>query len=345
MSVVATIPGARAVSRLRRVCLWIITGMSVAYLAAVMCAWLILQRADEWWPATILVFSPLWVLALPLAILLPLAALLRSWSVLVLLAAGVIVAGPVMGVNVPWAHLTGSEPPGPAVRVMTLNMHYSKWDPHPLEDLVASARPDIVAIQEWYGNNHSSLSKAEGWHINANPRLFLASRYAIVKAEELGKDSTSGQGSVSYYQLDTPAGLVHLYSLHTATARDGISDTLRDRKRGPDEVRANSALRREQCVFVAAQAAQYSGPVLVVGDFNTVPASTIFADVWGSYTDAFSAAGWGLGYTFYGAKTTVRIDHILAGSGWTCTSCRAGPFVGSPHRPVIADLVWTGQKP
>jgi endonuclease/exonuclease/phosphatase (EEP) superfamily protein YafD len=38
----------------------------------------------------------------------------------------------------------------------------------------------------------------------------------------------------------------------------------------------------------------------------------------------------------------VRIDHILAGPGWQAERCWVGPDVGSPHRPVIADLIWTG---
>ena len=61
------------------------------------------------------------------------------------------------------------------------------------------------------------------------------------------------------------------------------------------------------------------------------------------YTDAFSEAGRGWGYTFIGAKTTVRIDHVLISKGWHRAACRVGPNVGSPHRPVIADLVWTGE--
>ena len=90
---------------------------------------------------------------------------------------------------------------------------------------------------------------------------------------------------------------------------------------------------------LAAEAARCSGPVLVVGDFNTPPESPIFDEVWDGYTDAFSAAGWGWGYTFFGTKTMVRIDHILASRAWGVTACRVGQFIGSPHRPVIADLV------
>jgi vancomycin resistance protein VanJ len=43
----------------------------------------------------------------------------------------------------------------------------------------------------------------------------------------------------------------------------------------------------------------------------------------------------------------VRIDHILAGPGWYCARCWVGPDVGSPHRPVLADLIatWKGENP
>src|SRR5262245_4190076 len=148
--------------------------------------------------------------------------------------------------------------------------------------------------------------------------------------------------SVAHYELETPLGLVHVFSLHTASDRQGIADTIHESRKGPAEVRANSARRREQCAFVADRAAACRGPVLVMGDFNTPPESPIFPQVWAGYADAFSAGGWGWGYTYIGAHTTVRIDHVLTGPGWRVNRCWAGPFVGSQHRPVIAELVWPG---
>jgi endonuclease/exonuclease/phosphatase (EEP) superfamily protein YafD len=287
-------------------------------------------------------FAPRWVFALPLALLLILAAIMRSRSVGVVLVCGLVVGWPVMGFNVPWPQLTRGNPTGTPLRVVTLNMHFSNAAPKPLEDLVAAEAPDIVAIQEWGGHKRSTLRSDRGWHVHRTPPLFLASRYPIRKIIELGKDSSGEHASVSHYELDTPDGSVHLFNLHTASVRDGVYDMIHEKSLA--EVRANSALRRQQSAFVAAKAAQCQGPVLIVGDFNTTSESYIFTDVWSGYTDAFGAAGWGWGYTFFGAKTAVRIDHILAGKGWVCTACRVGASVGSPHRPVIADLVWIGDK-
>jgi endonuclease/exonuclease/phosphatase (EEP) superfamily protein YafD len=299
-----------------------------------------LEWADQWWPATILMFAPRWIFALPLVLLLPLAGLKRSWSIVVVLMTGVVIGWPLMGFNIPWPRLTDHTPTGSSMRVMTLNMHYNKVDPKPLEDLIATVEPDIIAVQEWGGYERTSLRSAPDWHVHATPRLFLASRNPIKKTVELGKDSMGEHASVAHYELDTPVGLVHVFSLHTATTREGIHDTVHESRKGPTEIRANSARRREQFAYVEGKAAECRGPLLIVGDFNTPPESTIFADAWSGYSDAFTSAGWGWGYTFLGAKTTVRIDHILMRKGWGCTMCRVGPYVGSPHRPVIADLVW-----
>jgi vancomycin resistance protein VanJ len=313
-----------------------------AYLAAVVVLWRLLLQADNWWPSTILLFSPRWLFALPLAALLPAAIFLPRRLVLVVLAAGLIVVGPVAGFNIPWQRLTSSAPPGKPIRIVTINMHYNRASPPALEEFIARENPDVLAIQEWGGGKRSSLNANPEWHVHSTAGLFLASRYPIRQVIELGHSSTGEHATVSRYDLETPQGLIHVFSLHTASLRDGISDTIHDKSKGETEVQANSELRRRQLDYIALQAAACRGPVLIAGDFNTPPESTIFEDVWTGYTDAFGAAGWGWGYTFFGARTMVRIDHVLAGLGWTCTNCRVGPNVGSPHRPVIADLIWWG---
>lgn len=321
----------------------LLTVVCLVYMAVVMGAWLMLQWADQWWPATMLMFAPRWIFALPLGLLLPLTGILRSRLVVVVLMTGLIVGWPLMGFNIPWKQLASGKPTGTPFRVMTVNMHYSKADTGPLDELIATTAPDIVAIQEWYGFNRTALCSTPGWHLHANPGQFLASRHPIKKVVELGKDSMGEHASVNQYEIETSDGVFHVFSLHAATTRDGIFDTIHDKRNGPDEIRANSSLRRTQSAFVVEKATECKGPLMIVGDFNTPCESAIFADVWSGYSDAFTTGGWGLGYTFIGSKTTVRIDHILFRKGWVCTGCRVGPFIGSPHRPVIAELVWRGE--
>jgi endonuclease/exonuclease/phosphatase (EEP) superfamily protein YafD len=49
-------------------------------------------------------------------------------------------------------------------------------------------------------------------------------------------------------------------------------------------------------------------------------------------------AGFGVGSTHFTRHTAVRIDHVLAGPGWRVRRAWTGPFVGSAHRPVIAEV-------
>jgi len=314
------------------VCAWL-------SLVLILGLWALLQAADLWWPATLLMFSPRWLLLLPLAPLALLAAALRRRSLGPLLLTALLVLGPVMGFCVPWQRL-GPAPQGTHLRLLTCNLHYREADPGALDRLLAEARPDVVALQEWRGRRRPDPFAGGPWHVHRARGLFLASRYPIVRAERCGADSTGEKGSVMRYELDTPAGLVTLFSVHLATPRQGLLAALQETGAAPAELEAGSALRRRQSENLAQEADRVTGPVLLVGDFNTPPQSALFRQVWGRYPDAFGAAGWGWGYTFFAGTKAVRIDHVLAGPGWHCDRCWVRPDVGSPHRPVLADLTW-----
>ena len=202
------------------------------------------------------------------------------------------------------------------------------------------AAPDVVALQECSTRNHFALLEGGGWHTRRTPRFFLASRWRILRVEELGKNSVRDRGAVARYEVDAPAGVLTLFSLHLASPRDGLYETVHQKEEGVVNVEDNAALRWRQSRFIAGEARKAHGPLLLVGDFNTPPESALFRQVWRDWTDAFGEAGWGWGYTFHGNRTAVRIDHVLAGPGWECRRCWVGPRVGSPHQPVLADLVW-----
>jgi hypothetical protein len=181
------------------------------------------------------------------------------------------------------------------------------------------------------------------WHVQRTQRLFVASRFPIRGFTLLGNHSDKPKGNVGRFELETPAGVVTLFSVHLASPRGGIYEVVHDKEEGPEDIQENSDLRRRQSEFLAREAARTPGPLLLAGDFNTPPGGTLYA-LWEPYTDAFAAAGWGWGYTFYGGRTMVRIDHVFAGTGWRCTRSWVGPNIGSPHRTVLADIVWTGSQ-
>jgi endonuclease/exonuclease/phosphatase (EEP) superfamily protein YafD len=298
-----------------------------------------LRAADVSAPATVAMFGPLPLLALPPLVLLGAAAVVRRRAAWTLVPACYLVIGPVSGFCVPWDRLAAGRPAGLRTRALTCNMHYTRHPTAPLDLLIEQTSPDIVALQEWRQGDSPDAFAGGGWHVHREPGLFLASRHPIRRAERLGHTSTGAEGSVARYELDLPEGVVTLFSVHLASPRDGL------REAAEGDVRlaglaANSERRWAQSRHLAAMAERTVGPLLLVGDFNTPPQSAITRRVWAGYEDAFSTAGWGWGHTFAGSVSAVRIDHILVGGGGRATKCWVGPDVGSPHRPVLAEVVW-----
>src|SRR5438105_2483170 len=80
------------------------------YCAALMGLTILLRSAaDRWWPATVLMFGPRWLCALPLLVLGPLALFIcrkALWSIALSLA---IIMGPLTGLCIPWRTLTSSQ--------------------------------------------------------------------------------------------------------------------------------------------------------------------------------------------------------------------------------------------
>jgi endonuclease/exonuclease/phosphatase (EEP) superfamily protein YafD len=337
----AEVPQARPTKPKRRLPARMVGACGWFYLACVLGLWLLLAAADRWWPATFFLFSPRWVAGLPLIVLLPAAAVFHRRALGPLSLAVLVLVGPVMGFCVPWQNLVSSPPAGTRLRLLSCNMHYYQANTRLLEQLIADSRPDIVLLQEWRGSELSETFES-GWHTHDVRGLFLASIYPLRRATPFGNDSTGEQALIMKYELETPAGIINVFSLHLASPRDGLERMVHERGTAPDDLEANCRLRWRQSEYLAGLADQVSGPLLLAGDFNTPPESAIFRSLWDRYTDAFGTAGWGWGYTFRGNHTLVRIDHILTGPGWHCDACWVGPYVRSSHRPVLADLTWTG---
>jgi endonuclease/exonuclease/phosphatase (EEP) superfamily protein YafD len=302
-------------------------------------AWGLLYVGDSWAPATVLLFGPRWVLAVPPLLLLIPAGRAGRWSLAAAIAALLIVLGPVMDFNVPWARATSAPAGGPRLRVLSCNLHFG-GNATAVEALVASSQPDVVALQEWREPAGPTAPHWDGWHVDRQPGLFLASRFPIRRADRIGRTSTREKGSAARYDLDTPAGLVTVISLHLASPRQELKGAVLVADDGLDSLSGNSSLRDRQSEFLAAAAGEVAGPILIVGDFNAPSESAVFRRHWGGYRDAFADAGWAWGYTFRNRWTRVRIDHVLVGAGGRAEDCWVGPDLGSPHSPVLADVSW-----
>jgi endonuclease/exonuclease/phosphatase (EEP) superfamily protein YafD len=315
---------------------------------------LLFLAADRWWVGTVAMYSPRWLWSMPLALLLPLAALLRRRSHMTPLALALIVLlGPVMHLCVPWrrALRAGRNAAAHPIRVVTLNADLADLHPEELRQWIDQTRPDVLALQAVAdGHRHRIFGHQpldHGWHVRKDGELLLASRYPISAARvyDGGVFSAGHGGVLAAYDLQTPDGVVHLFNIHIATPRYALLAVVDRGWSGSGDVEANIERRRAQSELARqwVDAAMASGGrVLVLGDLNMPPDSAIYRRYWLDFSNAFTSSGFGFGSTHFTRHTAVRIDHVLAGPAWRFRRAWVGPFVGSAHRPVVADVQLTG---
>lgn len=320
------------------------------YAAGVLVAWgLLLGGGDRWWFPTVMLYSPRWIYALPLIVLVPTALLWRRRMLWVLTAVALIVGGPIMGFCAPWTGWAASDES--TIRTLTCNVQTDHVDREALARLIEETRPDIVALQECDPDYRPTWPP--GWHTYRAGGLLLASRYPIRNVQiRLLRHPPQRWPRVSaiYGILETPQRPVHFCNLHLRSPRWGLMEVL-DRRSVVDASRSPALLaeidyRRREAQEIKEWIDGLSPSVVIAGDFNMPTDSTIYRDTWAAYANAFSQVGWGFGYTkwspLFGFHYGSRIDHVLTGAGWRAVNCRVGPEVSSDHRPLIADLSWTG---
>jgi endonuclease/exonuclease/phosphatase family metal-dependent hydrolase len=282
----------------------------------------------------LLLFGPRWVLAVPLPVLAPVAAFLRPWLLLPLVPAAVLLA-PITGLR--WSPSQGSPSDnGATLRVGSLNAG-GGTQTGAVAALIGRLEVDILALQE---ARELPAGLPDGWHVARHGSLVLVSRYPIVDTELLTSPETQRWYTTGMrYTVLTPCGKLSFFNLHLETPREGLEALLSGGRRGIPMMKANTKARELESRLASAWVSATPGLVLIAGDFNMPVESTIYRQYWSQYSNAFSVAGSGWGFTKRTRWLAARIDHVLAAPHqWRILACSVEEAVGGDHRPVIADL-------
>jgi vancomycin resistance protein VanJ len=330
---------ADAKSSQRRVPAWAgmaVNALCLIYFAGLAALWLLLRFAgDRWWPVTPILYGPKWIWGMPMLLLVPAAAIARSRISSVAIIASVFVAGSVMGVRVHWPW--HGAPRQNEIRVLTANVDGKAQTGDGLMDIMSRENVDIVALQESPANHPIALMKLADWDVRATGEEVIASRFPIRHVETL-KNAEGWRTVMLRCDVDTPAGILHVFDIHLDTPRWEIDAFMFHSRQTPRDMREGLAARRELAEKVAREIAKVPGPHLLMGDFNLVQESAIFRDNFGDYTDAFDACGVGMGNTKMQRLWGARIDHVLVRDGPVPIWCAVQPDVGSDHLPFLAAI-------
>ena len=292
----------------------------------------------------VLLFLPQVILAIPGLILLPFAlwcARRLSW---LLIAALLLIAGPLMGLS--WS--TREATNGTPFRLMTYNIQL--WQrrnvPAILKEILA-ADPDVLCLQDARDAKNTRLSTyLENRNVAMFGQYVFVSKFPILDAT-VGDISYDGE-THTYLRarIDVAGTEVVFFNAHLVTPRDALSPLRTPAlwRLGLSEMRQNQSQRLRQARQLVEDSRGITGPLVIAGDLNAPPASLVTRMLTGrGLTDAFGAAGRGYGYTFghtlLVGRPFLRLDRVLASNHLTPIRAWVGGSSGSDHRPVIVDMV------
>lgn len=344
-------PSATKLPTLQRTLRWLLAGLSVLNLLAVLGLLVLLCVVSErWWFSMALSYLPRVPYVIP-SVLLVVAALIvrRRWAWVNLFSL-FLVAVPIMGFRVPWGASSGSPTGGEMLTVVTCNIQGGKRDLTKIVAEFEEIQPDVVILQEAAYGYEPLMPFLKGWSIVHKGEFVVASPFPVKLLSE-GRSDAFQRVTAMLCEIEGPTGSFLVCDVHLTTARHGLSQLRIDSVltgAGVDQLKARQDLREIEAFETRAFASQhgFEVPLLAVGDFNVPSSSSLFQQYWSDLTSAFDAAGWGYGYTspcedhrHWPTNTPwLRIDHILCSSHWDIERCWIGRSDGSDHRLVAARL-------
>ena len=296
--------------------------------------------ADQWWPATILLFIGRWPWVLPGVPLLLLAVLAwRPRTVVIVAVPLAIGLFGIMDLSLGLGRIGGRSDPGSRVRIITYNMEGNAAAPR-LAELISAWRPDVIAIQECGENVRMGVRRAPGYQSDVGNTCLLT-RFPIVSADSLPREDVQAAGGsawVKRYRLQGPRGEFDLTNLHLDTPRRPFEALMHGKHGAIEAIEGKTFLRDLESRLARRWVDAGPGPRLIAGDFNMPDESAIFRRNWGDLADSFDRAGFGFGYSKMNGWIRIRIDHVLADDHWVVKSARLLPDYGSDHLPVMVEL-------
>ncbi len=327
----------------------------------VICSWLYAGFVSFWFVANTILGDSFWVVAflnnlavylfLPLPVMFAAGLFIKTGFYWNSLLAPCLIFLMIFGVLFLPSSKAPQCPGQTPLTVVTFN-RYGFSGNLTLEELQKLGLPDILVLQESLEHQQSQTIQALQNELpyfiyQSGTGLALFSRYPV---EALPSDDLQDPDwFVLKALVDTPSGKVTVYDVHMTTTR--ILGYLSTPGFIPEIIHYTAAARRELTERLMDDMALIDTPIILMGDFNSTQMSDPATMLRGQMTDAFLAAGWGLGHTFPSKRLVVgplrllsrmvRIDMIFVSSEFEVMGAWVGGFFGeSDHLPVVAQLAW-----
>jgi endonuclease/exonuclease/phosphatase (EEP) superfamily protein YafD len=226
--------------------------------------------------------------------------------------------------------IAAADASAPTFRLLTFNVWFRNPDIARVAAYIEGSQADAVVLQELTPSQAEVLRPL----LPTYPHYYLEpsrmgaavfTRWPVISAESVPLAKDGAEGAIAARVLIDWRGTdVTVFGVH-------LNWPL-----GP----RNSAFRNEELGAVVEFAKAQQGPLIVAGDFNLTPWSEYFRDALADSKLHDAALGFGLHRSWPAqfAPLAIRIDHCWLSPHWRSVSSDIGPWLGSDHLPLVADL-------
>jgi len=226
------------------------------------------------------------------------------------------------------------------IKVLTFNVKYGDFGWEKVKKYIRDQDADIILVQERDTNRTLRQDMVK------YPSVILKTKHKIVRQEELITDKS--RGNSFYADVDIHGKIIRVINVYLEPFRLHKSMLQYDGL-GKEGGKINTLLSHMIPTFKAHEdqikkirkAIDLSPyPVILAGDFNSVPNSYEYYNLGKDLQDAFLETGNGSSSSFHDYKVPLRIDYIFTSKSIIPLSYKVDNSVKlSDHYPVIAEFL------
>ncbi|ASK31166.1 AP endonuclease [Chryseobacterium sp. T16E-39] len=258
---------------------------------------------------------------------------------IVFIALGFLFVNPVKR----WVNYSSENREASDLKIISLNAKGGVLGIKNIEDYINAQNPDIVLMQEHVRDyNFEGLGKGKG-----DPIISIFSKYKIIDQKELiESNSETNNAYANQTDIEIKGNTYRFINVYLQPFKfeknmvklKGNSDE--DEQKVKDIVKRlipTFKMHQEQVAAVRKGIDESPYPVILVGDFNSVPNSYEYYHLGKGLKDAFVESGRGSATSFHDYKFPIRIDYVFTSQSIQPLSYKVDRSVRiSDHYPVIA---------
>lgn len=241
-----------------------------------------------------------------------------------------------------WINYSRQSDVKPNLKVISMNIHSGKMGREKLYDYFKNSGADIILSQE-YGNEFN----VPGYPYKTNDYGIVAlnSKTKIINQKKL---ETSDTGTAFYADIQVENKIIRVVNVYLnpfffnkekVKPVENYTENKAKFKQILKKLIPTFKIHQDEITEIRKAIDDSPYPVILAGDFNSVPNSYEYYTLGRGLTDAFVEVGRGSSTTFHDYKFPIRIDYIFASPELRPINYRVDRTVKlSDHYPVIAEF-------